>query len=487
MRVARPRLPGVLVLVFFAGFVAAWTATAGPADALTFEDRVRYQRRLEAVYWDHRIWPDTNPGPKPRLDEVLPDALVRSRVESYLDKSVALERIWSTPLTAERLQAELDRMVRSTKDAEMLRELFAALDNDPHLIAECLVRPVLVDRMVRTRYGRDERLHGALRRQAETALAGRPGELPSPALFGGDHDRTEWRLVSGTPPPAAHHLDRRGDAVFDLDPEEWEGRVGRLAAVYGVGPGTRDVPAATLLDRIPLGRLSPLVEQDDRFAVTMVLSKSADRLRTATVSWMKPSFDSWWAETSRTIEGVGDTVSIPPPAGGYQVVLPVTGVCADDSWTELWYAPEGRTNHTAVWTGAEMIVWGGGNVSGTALLDSGGRYNPATDSWTETSSAAGMPAARQFHTAVWTGTEMIVWGGSDGTDVLDSGARYDPQTDSWASTSTGAGVPVARQLHTAVWTGSEMIVWGGSDGTDVLDSGARYDPQTDSWASTSTG
>ena len=53
-----------------------------------------------------------------------------------------------------------------------------------------------------------------------------------------------------------------------------------------------------------------------------------------------------------------------------------------------------------------MIVWGGANGS----LNTGGRYNPSTDSWTATS-MTNAPSARADHTAVWTGSEMIVWGG----------------------------------------------------------------------------
>ena len=57
---------------------------------------------------------------------------------------------------------------------------------------------------------------------------------------------------------------------------------------------------------------------------------------------------------------------------------------------------------------------------------------------------------------------MIVWGGTPDAagNVFDTGGRYDPSTNSWTATST-ANVPTARSNHTAVWTGSEMIVWGG--------------------------
>ena len=83
------------------------------------------------------------------------------------------------------------------------------------------------------------------------------------------------------------------------------------------------------------------------------------------------------------------------------------------------------------------------------------------ETWTDTSTT-NAPAARASHTAVWTGSEMIVWGGYGGS-YLNTGGRYDPSTDSWAAISTG-NAPFPRGGNTAVWTGSEMIVWGGDDG-----------------------
>ena len=68
-------------------------------------------------------------------------------------------------------------------------------------------------------------------------------------------------------------------------------------------------------------------------------------------------------------------------------------------------APTGRYRHTAVWTGNEMIIWGGYNG---VHLNTGSRYNPSTDSWTATAIVA--LSARAGHTAVWTGSEMIVLG-----------------------------------------------------------------------------
>ena len=74
-----------------------------------------------------------------------------------------------------------------------------------------------------------------------------------------------------------------------------------------------------------------------------------------------------------------------------------------------------------------MIVWGdghGGEWSG-AYLNTGGKYDPSTGTWTEVA-PMNAPSARMRDTAVWTGTEMVVWGGWDGNTYLNSGGEYTP-------------------------------------------------------------
>lgn len=158
---------------------------------------------------------------------------------------------------------------------------------------------------------------------------------------------------------------------------------------------------------------------------------------------------------------------------------------AAGSWqaTSTSNAPAARQSHTAVWTGSQMVVWGG--YDGSSYLATGGRYDPVTDTWSATSTI-NAPVARYGHTAVWTGSEMIVWGGWDGIGYIATGGRYNPATDTWRTIST-AGAPNARAFHTAVWTGSEMIVWGGRDASGVsgTNTGSRYNPSTNTWSAIS--
>ncbi len=157
-----------------------------------------------------------------------------------------------------------------------------------------------------------------------------------------------------------------------------------------------------------------------------------------------------------------------------------------DRWKPVtaYQAPSPRAYSTAVWTGSDVVVWGG--YDGSSVLCSGGRYTPSSQTWSSVGNTqiAGVPHARYGHTAVWTGSRMIVWGGSDVSfNFLAAGESYNPSLDTWAAVS-GANEPSARTGHTAVWTGSEMLVFGGYDG-NYLASGARYSQSTGLWTAMS--
>lgn len=145
-------------------------------------------------------------------------------------------------------------------------------------------------------------------------------------------------------------------------------------------------------------------------------------------------------------------------------------------------APSMRSGHFADWTGTEMIIWGGSDANNS--LRSGARYNPTTDTWTPITTS-GSPSLRSGSTAIWTGTELIVWGGTSlpGGPKLNTGARYNPSTNTWGAITT-SGAPTARVGHSAVWTGSEMIIYGGGDTTNPrVNNGARYNPLNNTWTS----
>lgn len=133
-----------------------------------------------------------------------------------------------------------------------------------------------------------------------------------------------------------------------------------------------------------------------------------------------------------------------------------------------------------MWTGSELVVWGGLREDTPTAFNNGARYELAADTWAVMAPSPLEPRSR--HLGIWTGREVIFWGGIEGdgdepenTRPLADGAAYDPETDSWrmiAEAPLLGGTPTA-----ASWTGSEMIVLG-SDAADV----ASYDPASDTWS-----
>ena len=189
----------ICVLIGWIGLCAAILPASG---TLSFEERVKAQEAIERVYYNHRIWPKENPGPKPPFETVVTEAAVRIKVEDYLLKAAALEHYWNVVLTGKQLQAELDRIGRQTKAPDMLREVFAALNNDPATIAECYARPLLTDRILRNAYNFDDRIHGQLKAQV-VALGGalKSGAVGEFAM--GESSPSTWRSAKQPPPSPA--------------------------------------------------------------------------------------------------------------------------------------------------------------------------------------------------------------------------------------------------------------------------------------------
>lgn len=158
---------------------------------------------------------------------------------------------------------------------------------------------------------------------------------------------------------------------------------------------------------------------------------------------------------------------------------------ATDTWRALSVdgAPERRYDAASVWTGSEMIVWGGnenGGAFGTAVpLADGGIYVPATDTW-EALPATPILRVRYGASSVWTGREMVIWGGEDNRGALGDGAAYDPASGAWRPIAV-TGAPSPRFGASVVWTGQQVLVWGGCDQAGALGDGAAYNPGTDQW------
>src|SRR6185369_4640794 len=93
--------------------VSSFTPCFAQPQSLDSGERVRYQQAIEEVYWQHRTWPQENPGAKPSLGEVITPEQMRTRAEEGARLSNALVHFWRVDITGNQLQMEVDRIVES--------------------------------------------------------------------------------------------------------------------------------------------------------------------------------------------------------------------------------------------------------------------------------------------------------------------------------------------------------------------------------------
>jgi len=133
-------------------------------------------------------------------------------------------------------------------------------------------------------------------------------------------------------------------------------------------------------------------------------------------------------------------------AGDRIVTATSNGVAASydprtDEWTmlpPLDVAVWGQAS--LVWTGAEVVFWATAGFSGPfpaavggPIADQGWRWTPGAASWEPLPDLPeGQRTARA--SAVWTGAELVVWGaatGRDSSNDIGVGAKWRPGDDAW--------------------------------------------------------
>ncbi len=134
-----------------------------------------------------------------------------------------------------------------------------------------------------------------------------------------------------------------------------------------------------------------------------------------------------------------------------------------DAWEPMRAAKPLVSFRRSFWTGNEMLVWAGTDDGG------GAAYDPTKDSWRPVSQD-GAPA--RSNVSVWTGSHLLVPPASLATT---DGGVYDAAAGKWTVMAQSGLSP--RAVPCAVWTGSEMILWGGAGPTRYFPpDGARFAP-----------
>jgi hypothetical protein len=420
-----------------------------------------FAERVKAQEAIERVAYSHRVGATRAFEAVVTREVLERKVRTYLKQSAALETVWGTAVSAEALAHELRRILRSSQAPDRLQEVFRALGGDSVLIQECFVRPVLVNRLARNFLSNDARFQASARGSIEEMrrrVRRDPGATPVPGI-----DRRVVNVVvrGESGPPAG----RAGAPESDWDIAEgayWH-RVSR--------PEFERLRALAPADA---GEVGGVADRPDGFDFQVLLEATGHSFRVAIYRVVKVSWDEWWRGTEGrlndlAVKSVAQPIDPLPPQDSPSS-SPSARCVEDDTWVSegLDNPPAAGAGGVAVWTGTEMLTWGG------YPRNSAARYDPLTDTWGRLS-ARGAPVAADAP-AVWTGGEMIVWGGPDASEA----GRYDPVADAWRPVSS-TGAPAPSGGHALIWTGATMIVWGGFPTV----AGGRYDPATDSWSSLS--
>lgn len=174
---------------------------------------------------------------------------------------------------------------------------------------------------------------------------------------------------------------------------------------------------------------------------------------------------------------------------GTEMLIPARGLAFDpvtDRWRTFTPQPGPQRNApVTVWTGTEVVVWGGCDAAipqcddfEEGLLTDGYAYTPATDAWRP---LAPSPLATGVHPAgEWTGTGLLIFAGTGDPDDGVTFARYDPFRDRWQELAEPPLAP--RRYAASTWTGRSFVLWGGSaDPEREFSDGAVYDVVSDVW------
>jgi hypothetical protein len=153
-----------------------------------------------------------------------------------------------------------------------------------------------------------------------------------------------------------------------------------------------------------------------------------------------------------------------------------------DPWVEADVAspPSARLRASVVWTGTELLVWGGVTSNSGLKIGTGALFDPSAQSWRPINTI-NAPSARDGQAGVWTGSRFIVWGGNGNSGFLKDGALLDPSTNLWTSLPDLPPGFEARTQFAYCWTGSRLVIFGGRSLGGLLSDVWTLDPVAETW------
>jgi N-acetylneuraminic acid mutarotase len=448
-----------------ASLLVVLCAGVAPSVSAAADDRanaIDCEALVQATYWDLRHEGKGEPFPLDRYRDVL-----AARADRTARQVTYLRAQRGRDFTAVELQVEIDRLARDTRAPKALGKLFQALGNDAQAIGECLVKPLLADRLARQYFSRDAAIHGRTELAALDALAAAQAAKAAPAgeayaaapLIPAKADERLANPATTVPAQAAVR------ALREFNVAEWQ-----------VAPDSAHT------------RWSRLVEAETEYRALRGDYRDG-QLELRTLRWPKQGFDAWWSDAA------GKYAPDFSAKADARLVLPQLAPGEIASWSPMrdedsFLLGSGWYHRLVVGTGSEVIVWGAHGQVGVA-------YNPTTDTWRELPTLGAPSYGCGDIRGLWTGTKLLVLVGKcrlpqeSGSDPLQyqpmHGALYDPVADSWQAIAAPPMVWPPAGSFSAVWTGTKAIYFGGYvdyEGSmgESLATGATYDPVANTWS-----
>ena len=161
-----------------------------------------------------------------------------------------------------------------------------------------------------------------------------------------------------------------------------------------------------------------------------------------------------------------------------------------NTWSNIAAPPAGYIATAApvlIWTGSEVIVYGGSLAGADNYSNQVFKYNPTTNTWSNTIATLNKPSPRFLLGTTYGDNKFFIWGGFEKQlnniyIQVNSGSFYDFDTNTWNEIPITFATPDRRASIQIDWSGEEMYVWGGSSesGRTGALSGGRYNPNLQS-------
>jgi N-acetylneuraminic acid mutarotase/glucose/arabinose dehydrogenase len=180
---------------------------------------------------------------------------------------------------------------------------------------------------------------------------------------------------------------------------------------------------------------------------------------------------------------VGEFRGRTSPSARLVVLTPATsGGGGGGTWATKAPMPTGTLDGGSGALNGRLYVVGG-KTSATNRVTTMRVYDPETNSWSTGASVPG-PAREDIAVAAHDG-QLYAFGGADSSAFLASSstaARYDPVSDTWSDTAVADMVSPVTGAAAISWNG-KLYVLGGLDSAGNSTTAVRiYDPATNSWS-----